>query len=218
MNASSENTKTLSPRAAKSVRRILKAAAHLFGEEGYQGATMKAVAHAAGVSKGLLHYHFRSKEHLLIEAQRAAFKQIHDRFEVKFQKGDAGLETALEGLDMLWESVRDLRAWTPFMVETMSLTSQEQPVRRLLDDFYTESMDLLTRGISKTFADDEAHLSVPPHRLAWMVRTTLHGLVVELAYARSSNDLQTIDQIYADLRAGFARFVFRPTHLAGGAT
>lgn len=179
---------------------------------------MKAVARAAGVSKGLLHYHFRSKEHLLIEAQRAAFKQIHDRFEVKFQKGDAGLETALEGLDMLWESVRDLRAWTPFMVETMSLTSQEQPVRRLLDDFYKESMDLLTRGISKTFADEHAQLSVPPARLAWMVRTTLHGLVVELAYAQTSSDLDTIDQVYADLRTGFARFVFHPIPLAEGAS
>ena len=218
MHSTSEPSKSLSPRAAKSVRRILNAAAHLFGEEGYQGATMKAVARAAGVSKGLLHYHFRSKEHLLIEAQRAAFKQIHDRFEVKFQQGDVGIDTALEGLDMLWESVRDMRAWTPFMVETMSLTSQEQPVRRLLDDFYQESMDLLTRGITRTFADDSDQLAVPPHRLAWMVRTTLHGLVVELAYARSSADLQRIDQVYVDMRTGFTRFVFHPTPSTEGAS
>mgnify|MGYP001220447167 CR=1 FL=1 len=179
---------------------------------------MKAVAHAAGVSKGLLHYHFRSKEHLLIEAQRAAFKRIHQKFEVKFQQGDAGLDTALEGLDTLWESVRELRSWTPFMVETMSLTSQEQPVRRLLDDFYQESMGLLTRGIQKAFRNDVDALTVPPDRLAWMVRTTLHGLVVELAYARGRDDLAVIDQVYADLRTGFSRFVLSPVRPQEGAT
>ena len=91
-------------------------------------------------------------------------------------------------------------------------------MRRLLDDFYQESMDLLTRGIARTFADDSDQLAVPPHRLAWMVRTTLHGLVVELAYARSSEDLQRIDQVYVDMRTGFTRFVFHPTPSTEGAS
>ena len=207
MNSASNTNRPLTPRAARSVRKILDAAARLFGQAGYQGASMQAVARAAGVSKGLLHYHFRSKEHLLIEAQRLAFKRIHRRFDEKFQRGDIGLDTALEGLDTLWESVRDLRTWAPFMVETMSLTSQEAPVRALLNDFYDESMRLLTNGIENTFAHLKDQLAVPPERLAWMVRTTLHGLVIELAFARSDDALQTIDQVYQDLRMGFATFV-----------
>src|SRR5205809_487893 len=91
-----------SPRGTRSIHRILDAAARMFGREGFQGASMGSVAAAAGVSKGLLHYHFQSKEHLLIEAVRATFRQLHLRFDERFRRGDRGLEPALEALDSLW--------------------------------------------------------------------------------------------------------------------
>lgn len=44
---------------------ILQAAATLFAEKGYQNVSTEEVARTAGVSKGLVHYHFSSKEDLL---------------------------------------------------------------------------------------------------------------------------------------------------------
>jgi AcrR family transcriptional regulator len=203
--------RALTPRAAKSVKRILDAAATLFGKEGYQGSSMKAVARAAGVSKGLLHYHFNSKEHLLFEAQSAAFQRIHLRFEEKFKQGEQGMETALEGLDTLWESIRELQTWAPFMVQTMSLTSKAGTVKGLVDAFYTDSMALLTSGIEKAFRGRLDQLIVPPERLAWMVRATLHGLVIELAYASTPTELERIDQVYQDMRLAFSHFAITAT-------
>ncbi len=195
------NQKTQSsPRAARSIQRILDAAARLFGAEGFEGASMNAVARAAGVSKGLLHYHFESKEHLLLEAQRATFRQIHLRFEERFERGERGMSTALEGIDALWEAVCELRGWAPFIVETMSLAGQNRPIRSSVDDFLTESMVLLERGIRNAFADDMDELAVPPHRLAMLIRTTLHGLVVELSYAHTPSQFGRVDQVYRDLR------------------
>ncbi|MBW2253669.1 MAG: TetR/AcrR family transcriptional regulator [Deltaproteobacteria bacterium] len=193
-----------SPRAARSIQRILDAARRLFGREGYQGASMTEVARAAGVSKGLLHYHFRSKEHLLIEAQRATFRQIHRRFEERFQKGDLGMETALEALDAMWEALFDMRKWAPFMVETLSLSAHPGPVRQHLDEFYAESNAFLERGIHQVFASDIDTLSIPPDRLARVVRTALHGLVVEMAHARSEADMEPIEETYRDLRDLFS--------------
>jgi AcrR family transcriptional regulator len=46
-------------------RRILDAARACFGEQGYAGATVAAIAERAGVSNGLLYQFFRNKEHLL---------------------------------------------------------------------------------------------------------------------------------------------------------
>jgi AcrR family transcriptional regulator len=45
-------------------RRILEAARACFGEAGFAGATVGAIAERAGVSNGLLYQFFRSKEHL----------------------------------------------------------------------------------------------------------------------------------------------------------
>jgi len=194
-------------RGARSVQRILDAAAKLFGQAGFQGASMNSVARAAGVSKGLLHYHFKSKEHLLVEAQRATFRQIHLRFEERFERGERGLATAVDGIDSLWDAVCDLQGWAPFIVETISLASQDKPIRRHVDDFYTESMALLERGIRNVFADDLDDLAVPPERLAMIVRSVLHGLVVELSYARTPRQVERVDRTYRDLRDLFTRVV-----------
>jgi AcrR family transcriptional regulator len=188
-------------RGARSVQRILDAAARLFGREGFQGASMTAVARAAGVSKGLLHYHFRSKEHLLIEATRATFQQLHLRFDERFERGESGLSTALDALDALWATVRELRGLAPFMVETVTLASPGSSLHDELQAFYRESMQLLEAGIHKAFAAEGP--VVPAPRLAMLVRVCLHGVVVELAMARTEAELARVDQAYADLRELF---------------
>jgi TetR/AcrR family transcriptional regulator, cholesterol catabolism regulator len=191
-----------SPRGARSIHRILDAAARMFGRNGYEAASMGAVARAAGVSKGLLHYHFQSKEHLLIEAVRATFRQLHRRFDDRFQRGERGLDTIVEALDSLWGTVRDMSAWAPFMVETMSLATQSAPLQEDLAAFYEETTALLEGGIREAF---EGEPPLPSERLARLVRVTLHGLVVELAYARTDAERAAVDQSYADLRDLFVR-------------
>lgn len=218
----SKAERTLEPdaRGPRSVTRILDAAAKLFGREGYRGATMHAVARAAGVSKGLLHYHFQSKEHLLIEAQRATFRQIHRRIEERVSRGDTGMQTALDGLDAIWEAVREMRSWAPFMVETMSLTSQGGPIRPPIDEFYAESQGLLVQAMERVFVADLDGLMFPPERLARLVRITLHGLIVELAYAQDAADLARIDIAYRDLRTVFRQIALTrrddAAHAGGG--
>ena len=165
---------------------------------------MSAVAKAAGVSKGLLHYHFKNKDELLLEAQKEAFRRIYEEFDARFEEGD-GMETALEALDALWGSVREVRSWAPFLLETMSLTAQYPPVKRQLDAFYDDVMQLLEDGVRRVFYSQADSMPIPPERLAWIVRTSVHGLVVELAYVRSPEDLERLDQIYQDLRYIFSR-------------
>jgi AcrR family transcriptional regulator len=53
---------------SQSREHILECARELFAERGYTGATMRAVAAAAGVQPGLLHHFFGSKEQLYREA------------------------------------------------------------------------------------------------------------------------------------------------------
>jgi AcrR family transcriptional regulator len=194
-------------RGSRTVSRILDSAAKLFGREGYRGATMTDVAKGAGVSKGLLHYHFESKEHLLIEAQRATFRRVYDHIDGKVRRGDRGVGTALEALDAMWEAVRDMRTWAPFLVETMALANQEGPIREHLDDFYAEAEGLLAQGVRHVFGPEVDRLVMPPERLARLVRTVIHGLIVELAYARNPADVAKIDQSYRDMRKIFENMV-----------
>ena len=44
--------------------KILEAATNVFVSKGMEGARMQEIADKAGINKALLHYYFRSKEHL----------------------------------------------------------------------------------------------------------------------------------------------------------
>ena len=196
-----------SSRSARSVNRILRAASRMFGRSGFQGASMGEVAREAGVSKGLLHYHFDSKEHLLIEAQRNTFRELHRRFSERAVRGEKGLDSALDALDAMWRSVRALRGGAPFIVETLAISSQQGPLRDRVSGFYEESTGLLEDAISKVFDGQLDQLAVPPERMAVIIRVLLEGLVVELAQARTPEQVARVEQAYADCRALFERFV-----------
>ena len=184
------------------------AATRIFGRQGFDGASLGAVAKEAGVSKGLLHYHFESKEHLLIEAQRAVLRQIHKRFLERARQGNRGLQAALAGIDALWQAVTELQVQAPFMVEVMSISAHDGPAREPFRAYAEECTEMLEEGIRHVFTDDEvSRLMLPPDRLAFLVRVTLQGLIVELAQARDDASRERVQQCYADFRDQFARMV-----------
>lgn len=61
---------------------ILQTAERLFGEKGYRGVSIDEIAKAAGVSKGLVFYHFTSKkglvEHILKDAMTTVLTRWDD--------------------------------------------------------------------------------------------------------------------------------------------
>ncbi|MCD2196738.1 TetR/AcrR family transcriptional regulator; helix-turn-helix transcriptional regulator [Actinomycetospora endophytica] len=79
-------------RTRRTRRRLLLAAAGLFDEAGYRGASLSDILAAAGLTKGALYFHFRSKyalaEALLTEVERSWEAVVR--------------EIAGRGLDPLW--------------------------------------------------------------------------------------------------------------------
>jgi len=67
----SENTKKI----------ILAGAKEIFLEKGFQGATMRDIAERANINKGLLHYYFKSKKILFVEAFRSIMVEFFPKME-----------------------------------------------------------------------------------------------------------------------------------------
>jgi AcrR family transcriptional regulator len=61
---------------------ILEAALHVFAKDGYQGASMAAVAKKAKVSKGLIYNYFNSKEEILISLVVDVFDEVMDQLDL----------------------------------------------------------------------------------------------------------------------------------------
>lgn len=86
---------------------ILKAAERLFGEKGYRGVSIDDIARAAGVSKGLVFYHFTSKkvlvEHILKDAVITVLTRL-DAIAETNEPGRAKLGAAVQACFDIFES------------------------------------------------------------------------------------------------------------------
>ena len=149
------------------------------------------------------------QESALIEAQRTVFRELHRRFVDRSTHGDHGLKAALDALDSIWASVRNLSDAAPFVVET--LNTQQVDVKMRLQDFYQESTKLLEDGIRIVFKNELDRLRIPPPRMAKLIRIMLEGLLIELAQSQNEEQLAQLDQAYADVRVLFERFILDET-------
>lgn len=70
--------------------RLITAAADVFAERGYRGATMREIADRAGANLAAAHYHFGSKQDLYREVVRANFERLAQRL----AESGAGIDAA----------------------------------------------------------------------------------------------------------------------------
>lgn len=90
------------PARASSRDAILDAAEAQFARHGFEGASMRAIAEAAGVAQALLHYHFKTKEGLfeaMFSRRSGAINRIRlARLDAMLARGEPTVEDIVEAL------------------------------------------------------------------------------------------------------------------------
>jgi AcrR family transcriptional regulator len=149
-------------------QRIIAAMRASVGQRGASGSTFDHVAREAGVSRGLLHYYFGSKERLLVEVVR------HD-CEVRNRKMDERLaqaQTVDEILDALVvgleEFLEDDAGGQAVIYEMLSASRHSEEIRAELAELYRQWRERLAgwlrtkerEGVIRLQADAEAVASI----------------------------------------------------------
>jgi AcrR family transcriptional regulator len=106
--------------SGEKARRIVEAMRHSVAKRGVAGSTFDHVSREAGVSRGLLHYYFGTKEQLLVEAVRR------------------DCELRIEALEQRVADARTAEAFIDLMAEDLQRTIKEDP------DFLTLLFELFT--------------------------------------------------------------------------
>jgi AcrR family transcriptional regulator len=126
---------------------ILRAARRVLGRKGYAGATINEVAREAGVSRGLLHYYFKSKEDMLArvirETVEATARMAEDLFK---QSRDARELTRnlVQAMQTFAESDPD---FSSIFFESWGLTRQSERVDQDLRDLYHKFVEAVRSGL-----------------------------------------------------------------------
>ncbi len=127
---------------------ILTATVHLLGENGLLGCSIEHVSRAARCAKGLVNYHFGSKDRLL----EAVADRIRDR---RRQSRVAALSVGLgtKALDALWDTLHrevttgEARAWFALASGSPQLLAREANTGLELVQLATRALDLRDEAI-----------------------------------------------------------------------
>jgi TetR/AcrR family transcriptional regulator, cholesterol catabolism regulator len=98
------------------LRQILRASAQVFSEKGYDGASMRDVSRASGVSLSGLYYYVKSKQEILYLIQIYTFRTILERLERRL----TGVKDPSERLRVLVQNHLDYFLRHPLEMKVLS--------------------------------------------------------------------------------------------------
>jgi AcrR family transcriptional regulator len=149
-------------------QRIIAAMRASVGQRGASGSTFDHVAREAGVSRGLLHYYFGSKERLLVEVVRhdceVRNRNMDERL-AKAQTVDEILDALVVGLE---EFLEDDAGGQAVIYEMLSASRHSEEIRSELAELYRQWRERLAgwlrtkerEGVIRLQADAEAVASI----------------------------------------------------------
>lgn len=132
---------------------ILAAFATVLADHGYAGATITAVANEAGLTPGLLHHHFSSKQEML----EALLKDLVSRFRARvhhYECDEDPLLAYVDGALKLDEraDITAARCWVGLFAEAIRGPTLFRQMRRLID----AEIGTIRQRSGDTLTDQEA--------------------------------------------------------------
>lgn len=133
--------------------RILAATAELIAEAGWSGFSTRDIAARAGVTQGVVTYHWRSKDELVREAALVAAAQSLDPVAAALAEGPT-VRAALERFLGLLDAVRDQPALTALLFETMLHSGRDERLRAALAGMVREFREQLAAALAREAVPD----------------------------------------------------------------
>ncbi|MGE5136255.1 MAG: TetR family transcriptional regulator [Gemmatimonadota bacterium] len=148
--------------AAETRERLLRAAADVFAERGYDGTRVADIAAAAGVSNGALYAHFASKAELLVDALRTHGRRL--LADLLAAGPDRSITELLLVIGRWLPRRRDPRGY--LIVEALVAARRDADVARPMRDYICERADWLGELVRVAQADRELDPALSPNALA----------------------------------------------------
>ena len=170
--------------AAETRERLLRAAADVFAERGYDGTRVADIAAAAGVSNGALYAHFASKADLLVAALRAHGRNL---LADMFAAGpDRPVVELLLAVGRWLPRRRDARGY--LIVEALVAARRDEDVARPMHEYVGERADWLAGLMRLAQTGGELDPALSPAALAHFC------LLLTMGSALITPDLHAIDE------------------------
>jgi len=181
----------------KTVRRILAAALDCWTRDGYHGASLMKIAEQAGVAKSLLHYHFSSKEHLLVELQAVYFRRVAADVRARLATRTPSIDSALQTMDQVFEIIVESQTHFPFALEVWRASLHSPEVRARIVEFERDILGLFREGVIAALGPLAGRLRLSPDRLAELLQVVFGGFELRLFLVP---DVERLRRVFEDFK------------------
>jgi AcrR family transcriptional regulator len=157
--------------------RIVEAMRASVAARGIAGATFDHVAGEAGVSRGLLHYHFGTKERLLVEVVRR-------ESDVRIERLEQAIAGAADAEDVLGALVRSFQEWlgaqpAPLMTyEMLTLAQQTDEIAAEVAELGRRTRSHLADALERKQRTGVLSLRVEPELAAMFLFELADGVML----------------------------------------
>jgi AcrR family transcriptional regulator len=160
--------------------RIVDAMRASVAQRGVASSTFDHVAREAGVSRGLLHYYFGTKEQLLVEVVR---RDCDLRMAV-LDEQLAGAETAEDFLSLLVfaleELIREEPEFFTLIFEVFTLSRRNEEIATEFAEFLRRTRDHVAQVLAAKQAEGVLHLAAAPEAVADLLFALGDGMAMRM--------------------------------------
>jgi AcrR family transcriptional regulator len=160
-------------------QRIIAAMRSSVGRRGAAGSTFDHVAREAGVSRGLLHYYFGSKERLLVEVVRHDCEVRNRNMDERLAQANS-LDEVLDSLVVgLNEFLEDEAGGQAVIYEMLSASRHSEEIRAELAELYRQWRERLAGWLRVKERDGVVRLQAEPEAVASILFALADGFGIQ---------------------------------------
>jgi AcrR family transcriptional regulator len=150
--------------------RILQAAFTVLSRQGYENASIKDIAEEAGVAQGLVHYHYKSKQQLVL----AVLEFVCQKVELAVAEGEAGALRAFQDTKVTLKESRDAN---PLYVQLIGVGLHDALVGAGIRDFIRSERKHIEELARQVLA--ERGQTGPARGIAGVVWAAVLGIMIQ---------------------------------------
>jgi AcrR family transcriptional regulator len=159
-------------------QRIIAAMRASVATRGAAGSTFDHVAREAGVSRGLLHYYFGSKERLLVEVVR---QDASDRIRAMDERlaGAGSVDEVMQALLIVLQQFLGEPGSQAVIYEMLSASRHSEEIRAELAELYRRWREHMAAGLSEKQREGVVTLQAGPEAVASMLTALGDGFGIQ---------------------------------------
>lgn len=184
-------------------KRILEAAVLVLAEKGYENATIKDIARKANVNWGLLHYYFKDKEDLVVQALDFASYAILQSTSQLFASGKSTEETVDDSIELLKKNYHENPGFYKLLFEMWCASGHSKKIRTELVRCLNRITASLQMELDKILSNrTDGRSTIDSKALASLIIAITDGLGFQLILERHRINDEKLWHIYRSMILG----------------